>query len=299
MSKSKPAASAAPVESAEPIPFPVPSNLSDAIVAAQLSIDRVAKSSSNSFHNYRYTSADTMIGATRSALAMAGLAVRRESWTISTDERYVESVLSITFGPTGESRVDRIAWPIIAEKGRPADKALAGALTVSLSYWLRDLLLLPRDDDGEMDRRDDRRSDETTTRGLGHRTPPRANGASVSRLNDALATRRPAAGVPAAIAPRPTAEPEAATRHVRGRIVAVERKTVGEDVWQLVDIDGVQYVASRSITDDVSHYRGADVDAIVSDRPGGKSPVLHDFNVRESMTADSANDAKGAADELF
>jgi hypothetical protein len=49
-------------------------------------------------------------------------------------------------------------WPFAEEKGRPLDKALAGALTSSLGYWLRSLLLVPRDDE-EMDKRDDRAHD--------------------------------------------------------------------------------------------------------------------------------------------
>ena len=43
-------------------------------------------------------------------------------------------------------------WAIILEKGRPLDKAIAGADTASLSYMLRDLLILPRVEAGtEMD----------------------------------------------------------------------------------------------------------------------------------------------------
>jgi hypothetical protein len=51
---------------------------------------------------------------------------------------------------------DEIAWVCVPEKGRPIDKSLAGCLTSSLNYWLRDLLLVPREDENEMDRRDDR-----------------------------------------------------------------------------------------------------------------------------------------------
>jgi hypothetical protein len=45
---------------------------------------------------------------------------------------------------------------VVVEKGRPIDKAVASALTTSLGYWLRDVLLLPREDgDGSMDSRND------------------------------------------------------------------------------------------------------------------------------------------------
>lgn len=46
--------------------------------------------------------------------------------------------------------------PIIPEKGRPEDKALAGAKTYDLAYLLRALLLIPRvAKEGEVDQRDD------------------------------------------------------------------------------------------------------------------------------------------------
>ena len=49
------------------------------------------------------------------------------------------------------------AFPIIEDKGRPLDKALAGALTTSLAYYLRDLLLIPKQDENQVDKRDDTR----------------------------------------------------------------------------------------------------------------------------------------------
>jgi len=39
-----------------------------------------------------------------------------------------------------------ICWPVVPDRGRPPDKALASALTTSLAYLLRDLLLMPRVD---------------------------------------------------------------------------------------------------------------------------------------------------------
>jgi hypothetical protein len=57
----------------------------------------------------------------------------------------------------------RVPFPIIGTNGKGDDKAVATALTSSLSYFLRDLLLVPKSDDAaelvrapEMDARDDR-----------------------------------------------------------------------------------------------------------------------------------------------
>lgn len=291
MSKSKTAAQAEP-EYAAPT---VPANLAEALVLAQSSIDRVAKSSANSFHKYAYTSADTMIAATRSALAVAGLAVRRESWSITADERYVESVFAIMYGPTGETRTDRVAWPIVAEKGRPVDKALAGALTTSLSYWLRDLLLLPRDDDAEMDRRDDRRSDDTTSRGLGHRPPARRDLSRITAMAADAARTPPAASEPQA-SPKGGDAPEAATRELRGILAAVTSRSVNGQVWQIATIGETDCVVATSVGDDVGHYRGANVVATVSDR-AGRMPILHDFQVLER--SDASSNSEGGTNELF
>ena len=47
--------------------------------------------------------------------------------------------------------------PIIPDKGRPMDKAVATARTYALGYMLRDLLLLPRvEPSADVDARDDR-----------------------------------------------------------------------------------------------------------------------------------------------
>jgi len=51
---------------------------------------------------------------------------------------------------------ETLEFPAIVRKGTPHDKAVAAALTTSLSYWLRDVLLLPRmDNEASMDRRND------------------------------------------------------------------------------------------------------------------------------------------------
>ena len=128
-----------------------------ALVAAQAKITPVAKESTNHYHKYQYASAEDVIVAARAALNSEGLAVIR-AWTITHDEHgsWVHSQFSIVHsGSTGVFNAGTAPFPIVEDKGRPVDKALAGALTTSLGYFLRDLLLIPKCDDDQMDKRDD------------------------------------------------------------------------------------------------------------------------------------------------
>lgn len=132
--------------------------LATALLAAQRALPSVTKDAKNSFHHYSYVSAEGMISACREVLHGAGLAVRRAGWKFdgSPEGGIVTSTFILTHAASGEATSDEVTWPAIPEKGRPLDKALAGALTSSLGYYLRDLLLVPREDEAEMDRRDDR-----------------------------------------------------------------------------------------------------------------------------------------------
>lgn len=135
--------------------------LARALVAAQRDLKGVSKGSENKFQHYKYASADDMMSACRAALHANGLAARRSRWTIEADEQHhwcVASYELIHESGEMESFVMATRWPFSEEKGRTLDKALAGALTSSFGYWLRDLLLVPRDDE-EMDKRDTREHD--------------------------------------------------------------------------------------------------------------------------------------------
>jgi hypothetical protein len=135
--------------------------LAAALIAAQRDLKAVHKGSENAFHRYRYASAEDMMSACRQALHAQGLAARSTRWSIESDETHRWVVASYELiHESGEVEQYPMAtkWPFQEEKGRPLDKALAGALTSSLGYWLRSLLLVPRDDE-EMDKRDDRAHD--------------------------------------------------------------------------------------------------------------------------------------------
>ena len=141
-----------------------------ALVTAQKLMKPVTKDSTNAFHRYQYASAEDVITAARVALNGAGLALVR-SWRIESNEIgiWLHSHFQLVFEGSpmpidlGNSTN---AFPIIEDKGRPLDKALAGALTTSLAYYLRDLLLIPKQDENQVDKRDDTRHVPQTVIGL-------------------------------------------------------------------------------------------------------------------------------------
>jgi len=151
-------------------------NLDLALLKAQQAIVSVSKDATNSFHKYAYVSSESMMAECRAVLHQAGLVLTSEgAGTLSVLEHSVvwqpfkdsEPVMAdtktvivkrsfrLTHPASGESKTYTLEFPAVPEKGRPIDKAVAGALTSSLSYFLRDLLQVPRGDENEMDRRQD------------------------------------------------------------------------------------------------------------------------------------------------
>jgi hypothetical protein len=135
-------------------------NLAAALVVAQRNLPGVLKDAANTFHRYKYVSSESMIRECRAALHDAGLALIPVSETMRPAPELAAfgaaAVLSASWelfhGPSGESTPLTWEWPIVPEKGRPLDKALASARTTGLGYGLRDLLLAPRvDHEDEMD----------------------------------------------------------------------------------------------------------------------------------------------------
>jgi hypothetical protein len=120
----------------------------DALLAAQRSIRNVPKNGRNKFHNYDYTTAEDMIGACRHALHESGLVAERVGCTITTVDGVwmLRSMMRVSHAPTGELREGEFDYPICPEKGRPLDKAASASMSTALSYWLRDLLQVPRCD---------------------------------------------------------------------------------------------------------------------------------------------------------
>lgn len=164
--------------------------LFSALVKAQLSARAVEKDAKNEHHKYRYASAESMIEEGRTALATNGLAllvthvdltagertekVNRDSGEVSiVDEPPFIRATYVLAHESGESLTYIREWPCILQKGRPLDKAQGGALTTALAYAIRDVLMLPRDDEyAAMDRRDDTDHDPDRRR-QALREPPR------------------------------------------------------------------------------------------------------------------------------
>ena len=145
-----------------PMPEHVPKfpTMAAALVAAQRHAQAVAKASKNSFHGYKYASAEALIEESRLALGEAGLAVMPVNWVVVpvSDLEGVKSKVQVTYMLVHESGASVTATTetsVLPEKGRPQDKAEATALTYNLGYYLRGLLLLPREEES-VDTRDDR-----------------------------------------------------------------------------------------------------------------------------------------------
>lgn len=134
-------------------------SMAAALLVAQSTMRGVSKDATNSHHRYEYVSAEQMIGAARAALHAAELSLVRTAWHFmdGNDARPSLVLCDYTLLHSSGERMDfaGLPWPVIEQNGRPLDKALAGALTTSLSYFLRDLLLIPKVDGEEVDRRDD------------------------------------------------------------------------------------------------------------------------------------------------
>lgn len=134
-------------------------SLASALVQATQHAQSVSKDGKNAFHGYRYASAEAIIAEAREALTAAGLTLAALGWSVTPPAGDFPGHLTVSyrlFHVSGETLdLEPCSTAIIPEKGRPYDKAEATALTYSLGYVLRGLLLLPRVDE-EPDKRDDR-----------------------------------------------------------------------------------------------------------------------------------------------
>lgn len=129
-------------------------SLATAMVAAQQAAQGVAKAATNTHQRYRYASADAIIEEAREALSSAGLSF---SVLKSLAVGDVLHTLFLLEHVSGEFRNIEYDCPIVEQSGRPRDRAVATARTYTLGYALRDLLLLPRVEEGaDADQRDDR-----------------------------------------------------------------------------------------------------------------------------------------------
>ena len=141
-------------------------NLAAALAAACAHATGAPKDSRHQ-QGYAYASAESVLGEARAALSAHGVSVvpvsseiewtgtieatsrdgRSQSHDVGTLRRSIAVIHGI-------ERIDAaLDWPVVCGPGRPRDKAVAGALTSSLSYFVRDLLLLPRLTEDQLDAR--------------------------------------------------------------------------------------------------------------------------------------------------
>lgn len=198
-----------------------PANMAYLYAALARAIGRagaVEKTAENTYHRYKYASAEGLISEARGALAAEGLCVFPRWWKLKphagleqrtgSDGKSLPpgyfadvEVLYIVAHADGASMECEAITPVICEKGRPEDKALAGALTYSLGYFLRALLLLPRvDEENDVDQRDD--SDYQGRQGRDPRQDDRNGHRGATKLPDTAPATKPAAKpAPSAAAP--------------------------------------------------------------------------------------------------
>lgn len=135
-----------------------PSEIALGLWHAQQQLKAVRKASENKFHGYKYAGAEDVITSSRSVLHDQGLIVMRDSAQLDVREGGKSAVLLSTFivaSKCGQAMVHDQSFPVVPGNGRPMDKAVAAAMTTSMSYFLRDLLMIPRVDGEEVDTRDD------------------------------------------------------------------------------------------------------------------------------------------------
>src|SRR5262245_45435692 len=137
-------------------------NLAAALVAARAKVQPVPETAENTFHRYKYAAADAIIREARKALDASGVALvpveqSIDGWQREGPERFELVRKMVLIHSSGECLPVWLRWPVCPDKGRPLDKAAAAADTLSLAYFLRDLLLMDRVDPADdVAGRDDR-----------------------------------------------------------------------------------------------------------------------------------------------
>lgn len=137
-------------------------HIAPALVEAQRHARALFKEAKNDHHRYAYASAEQVIDEARRALGQAGLALFQMSDRLNRDIAKGDVIGEANceyrlVHKSGQEMVFTATMPVIISKGRPDDKAYCAALTTCLAYFLRGLLLIPRDDAAAaIDQRDDR-----------------------------------------------------------------------------------------------------------------------------------------------
>lgn len=176
-----------------------------ALVCAQAEATTAPLDGRNEAHDYNYTKAATMARAGKDLLTRHGLALiplsldvvahasttlvpsamRGESpTTVETTEYNVARTFALVHRGGGRLELS-VAWPCYLQGGkRPLDKAVAASDTTLLGYVYRDLLVIGRLREGEVDERDD---EYQGAPGVAVAAPPSTRGRGADRAPVAAA----------------------------------------------------------------------------------------------------------------
>tara|TARA_R110000868_G_scaffold37036_3_gene131067 strand:+ start:1815 stop:2528 length:714 start_codon:yes stop_codon:yes gene_type:complete len=122
----------------------------DAMRLAQMGLESVSKDATNDWGKYGYTSAEEMISKCRQTLLRNNLVFSRTNWEL-VDEKVCSEFIIVH---SGSGQNVKFSNQMIFVGGKNPDKSVLAALTTSMNYMLRDLLLIPRiDGQPEIDNR--------------------------------------------------------------------------------------------------------------------------------------------------
>lgn len=167
-------------------------NIQAALAAAAGDVQSPQKDGHNAYHDYAYTTAEAMIGATKKPLADHGLTVRLGDLTLgdksgdAVGSTWLITAVFIVEWEGGQSAPSSVTFPAMRDKGRPWDKAINAALTNVTSYWLRGLLNIPRGMGPSVDERVDKAEPEAPLELLRSALKERV-GTTRAEVNDVIA----------------------------------------------------------------------------------------------------------------
>jgi len=158
------------------------------LIEARRRIKGVGKDSHNQHGNYAYTSAEHMLEHTREVFNDLDLLIIRMSSELNMADgiTYLAQRFACIDCENGQQIETRFELPFVERRGSAADKAVLAASTTSLTYAIRDFLMLPRTgdrvidsaqiDDSSMSTPDERGGNSTPNRSRSHRTEQAKDG---------------------------------------------------------------------------------------------------------------------------
>jgi hypothetical protein len=160
--KTKKKVAASEVKSSGPPSCPdaslLPSTISEALFLAQTRARAIDRDARDEFHQFNYVSTEQMILTAQQILQEVGVRLDIAEQEVEVDSigrPWLKRVYHTMHVASDHYQAFSQVWPIVEGKGKPLDKATASAMTSSLGYFLRDLLLLARVEKGtELDGND-------------------------------------------------------------------------------------------------------------------------------------------------